>query len=96
MEIDAAGDLILRVGTHEIREPKLVAWQTVKGRHRFIDVNYRKEVGARVRFDAAPHDAAIPLVIDPVLVFDNTFGGTEGSSATVTRPVPVPSRSAWS
>ena len=80
-EIDSAGDLVLHAGARVIRQPKPVAWQTVAGERRFIAVEYRKIDATRIGFKAGPHDPALPLVIDPAVVFDNLFGGTSGSAA---------------
>ena len=82
IDIDSSGDLILRVGTHVIRQPKPLAWQEAGGRRRPVAVAYRKLSGGRIGFRTGPHDARVPLVIDPVLVFDTLFGGTGGNTAS--------------
>lgn len=81
VDIDTAGDLVLRAGARTIRQPKPSAWQTVRGERRAIAVEYREIEGGRIGFRAGACDPALPLVIDPAVVFDNVFGGSGGSSA---------------
>lgn len=81
IDIDPAGDLILRAGTRVVRQPKPLAWQVVAGERRYVPIEYRKLDGGRIGFRAGSHDPALPLLIDPVLVFDTVFGGAGGSTA---------------
>jgi hypothetical protein len=78
LEIDNAGNLILRVaGGHLIQRAPVInqdihgARQTATGRYVIRDKN-------RVGFHVASYDAARPLVIDPVLVYSTFLGGSAG------------------
>jgi len=82
IDIDTTGDLILHAGTRTVRQPKPQAWQIVAGNRRYVTVEYRKLEGGRIGFHAALYDRALPLVIDPAIIFDTVFGGTGGSAAT--------------
>jgi Calx-beta domain/Beta-propeller repeat len=81
VEVDAAGDLLLRVGGETIRQPKPVVYQETAGARRAVEGGYAVERGGRVRFELGPYDAALPLVIDPVLVYSTYLGGTGGDQA---------------
>jgi uncharacterized protein (TIGR03437 family) len=82
LSIARNGDLILRAGVVQIRQPKPSAYQLVAGMVRPVDVAYRIDRSNRVRFETGPYDRARALVIDPQIVFDNTFGGSGTSVAT--------------
>ena len=82
LSIARNGDLILRAGVVEIRQPKPSAYQLVAGMVRPVDVAYRIDRSNQVRFETGPYDRARALVIDPQIVFDNTFGGSGTSVAT--------------
>ena len=82
LRIGRNGDLILHAGVVEIRQPKPSAWQLVAGMARPVDVAYRIDRSNRVSFETGPYDRARALVIDPQIVFDQTFGGSGTSVAT--------------
>ena len=81
IHIDPAGDLLLRAGAVEIRQPKPFAYQIVAGAKRPVDVAYWIDASNRVRFQTAAYDHNRPLVIDPEIVFDQTFGGSGQTQA---------------
>jgi len=80
--IDSHGDLVLYAGGREIRQPRPQAWQMVAGQKRDVAVSYRQLSGGRIGFRIAVHDAALPLVIDPILVFETAFGGSGSGTAS--------------
>ncbi len=82
IQVDQRGDLIVRAGGKEIRQPKPLAWQITNGRKRFVTVSYRIDASRRIGFDLGRHDPNSPLVVDPRVVFDNVFGGSGISSAS--------------
>ena len=81
LRIDGSGDLVLQVGGSEIHQPKPVAYQGAAGRRTAVDVAYRLDERGRVGFRTGAYDRARALVIDPVLVFDHSFGGSGSSTA---------------
>jgi uncharacterized protein (TIGR03437 family) len=81
IHIDPNGDLVLTAGTIQIHQPKPVAYQDVAGQRRPVDVAYRIDASNRVRFRTGAYDHERPLVIDPQLVFDKSFGGSGMSTA---------------
>lgn len=85
VKVDPNGDLILRSGLMQFRQPRPAAWQIVKGRKVPVDVSYRIEADKTVRLTVGPHQRELPLVIDPQVVFDNSFGGSGISGAAAIR-----------
>ena len=82
MRIDASGDLLLRAGALEIRQPKPLAYQIVAGKKQPVDAAYWIDARNRVRFRTGVYDRNRVLVIDPEIVFEQTFGGSGVTLAT--------------
>jgi hypothetical protein len=76
MEVDAQGDLVLHTEGGELRQRKPVTYQEMNGRRREIASRYVLRGGRQVGFELAAYDPALPLVIDPVLVYSTYLGGT--------------------
>ncbi len=81
IHIDGNGDLVLSAGAIQIHQPKPMAYQVVAGQKRLIDVTYRIDASNQVRFRTGAYDHERPLVIDPEIVFDKSFGGSGVSTA---------------
>ncbi len=79
VELDAAGDLVLRAGGQEFRQQAPVVYQEAGGQQQEVASRFVLD-GGQVRFDVAAYDAGRPLVIDPVLSFSTYLGGS-GSDA---------------
>ena len=80
IHIDHGGDLILRAGNFEIRQPAPVAYQVLDGRKTLVRAEYQIDAAREVRFQVGSYDRTRELVIDPQLVFDKAFGGNGASS----------------
>ncbi len=78
VRLDAAGNLVLKIGGEEIREHKPVIFQTVNGVRREIKGGYRLANKTTAGFWIGNYDHAQPLVIDPVLSFSSYLGGKYG------------------
>lgn len=77
MRIDATtGELILTLGDQEVRQPKPVIYQTIRGQRKFIAGNYVLQAPDTIRFALGDYDARLPLVIDPVVSYSKLFGGS--------------------
>ena len=74
-EIDDDGDLVLRRGEHELRHRKPVVYQTASGQRTEIEGRYKLEEDGAVTFRLSDYDAGLALVIDPLVVWQQTFGG---------------------
>ena len=78
VSIDAAGDLVLRTATGELRSHRPLVYQ--EGPRREIAGNYVVH-GHEARFRLAAFDRTRPLVIDPILTYATYFGGGESDEA---------------
>lgn len=78
LSLDAAGNLVLKVGANELHQKKPVAYQTIAGQRRDIPVRYQLSGQQIVSFALGSYDAAQPLVIDPLLSYSTYLGGAKG------------------
>lgn len=76
VSLNAKGELVLKVGSDEIRQHTPVIYQTVNGQRRTIAGGYRLIDHNTVGFRIGDYDRTLPLVIDPVLNFSAFIGGS--------------------
>jgi hypothetical protein len=76
VEVDAGGDLLLKLGESVVRQPKPFAYQEVAGARREVEAGYEVGADGRVRFAVGGYDPAHTLVIDPVLQYSTYLGGS--------------------
>ncbi len=76
VEVDAAGELLLKLGESVVRQPKPYVYQEVAGERRVVEGGYLVQSDGRVGFALGEYDAALPLVIDPVLIYSTYLGGS--------------------
>lgn len=76
VRLDADGDLLLRLGTGEIREHKPKIVQSGKS----IDGHFVLLGRNRVGFAVAAYDKTQPLTIDPVVNYATYLGGSSGET----------------
>ncbi|MCZ6816257.1 MAG: SBBP repeat-containing protein, partial [Planctomycetota bacterium] len=76
IEIDDDGDLILRKGEHELRHRKPLIYQTVSGQRAEIEGRYNLEKDGTVTFRLSDYDAGLTVVIDPLIEWQETIGGS--------------------
>jgi hypothetical protein len=81
VEVNASGELLLTLGESVVVQPKPFVYQEVAGARREVACGYSVERGGRVRFSLGEYDAALPLVIDPTLVYSTYLGGSGGDQA---------------
>ena len=75
--VDTDGELVLSLGGEEIRQPKPVIYQTVRGARKEIAGGYVMTDASTVKFTLGDYDRTLPLVIDPVVSY-SVFQGREG------------------
>ncbi|HEY1790104.1 MAG TPA: SBBP repeat-containing protein [Verrucomicrobiae bacterium] len=75
ISITPNGDLVLKIGTGEIRQPMPEIYQTISGARKMIAGGYKMMGSRTVGFETAEFDHSRPLVIDPVLGYSTFFGG---------------------
>jgi len=69
------GDLVLRFGGGELREPAPDVYQEISGERRPVAGRYVFSDKREVSFAVGDHDTTQPLVIDPSLVYSTYLGG---------------------
>ncbi len=76
-ELDSVtGDLVMRLsGGALIRQHKPILYQEEQGKRRPIAGQFVIRARDQVGFDVGAYDKTLPLIIDPVLVYANYFGG---------------------
>ena len=84
--ISPDGDAQLQTaqGTVSLRRP--VVYQEIAGERHTIPGSYVLRQGNLLTFDIGPYDHAQPLIIDPVILFDDVLGGnalTQANGVTV-------------
>ena len=78
VKIDSRGDLLIEVAGREIRQLKPVTYQTVGGKRREVESEYRVMEGQKVAFRIGDYDTGRSLTIDPIISYSSFLGG--GSS----------------
>ncbi|HWD92419.1 MAG TPA: SBBP repeat-containing protein [Verrucomicrobiae bacterium] len=73
--VDAAGNLALKIGAHEIRQHQPVAYQERGGAQQEVSASYHLNADGTVGFTLGEYDHSRSLVIDPVLDFLTYMGG---------------------
>jgi hypothetical protein len=80
IHVDAEGNLVLKIGSDEVRQHKPVIYQTVNGVRKEIAGGYRLTDKTTAGFWLGDYDRSLPLVIDPVLSFSTYLGGIYGDA----------------
>jgi len=78
LTINPAGELVIKLGTDEIRQPPPELYQVVSGSRRPVSGGYELEGGRTVRFKTGDYDHSLPLRIDPLVNYSTYFGGNYG------------------
>jgi hypothetical protein len=76
VEVGSAGDLLLSVGESIIRQPKPFVYQEVAGVRREVEGGYVVGDNGTIGFSIGAYDSALPLVIDPVIIYSTYLGGS--------------------
>src|SRR6185437_8017706 len=75
VQVDASGNLVLKIDSEEIRQHQPVAYQEVRGVRTPVAANYHSNADGTVGFVLGQYDRNLPLTIDPVLDFLTYLGG---------------------
>ena len=89
ISVNAQGELVLKLGGDEIRQPRPEIFQTVGGERKKIEGGYKILDGRTVAFQLGEFDRSLPLVIDLALGFSTYFGGNSGDTAWSVAVSPV-------
>ncbi|MGN6644031.1 MAG: SBBP repeat-containing protein, partial [Verrucomicrobiota bacterium] len=77
VSVDARGDLVLKIGSQEIRQHRPVIYQNVNGRRQPVEGRYALTDRNTVGFRVGHYDRNRQLVIDPVVDFSTFLGGSK-------------------
>ena len=81
IRVDAQDDLVLQLGTGELRLRRPVIYQLVNGMRRSVSGSYVLRDKRFVSFRVEAHDPGKPLVVDPVVVYSTYLGGSSGDDS---------------
>jgi uncharacterized repeat protein (TIGR01451 family) len=80
LRVDEGGDLVISTRGGDVRQQRPVAYQESGGARREVKAGYKVDARGRLSFELGAYDRALPLVIDPVLLYSSYLGGS-GSDA---------------
>ncbi|MCI0722902.1 MAG: choice-of-anchor D domain-containing protein [Acidobacteria bacterium] len=75
VELNPQGNVVIHIGGSEVRLRKPLAYQELNGTRREISCSYTLDTGM-VGLQLATYDPRKPLIIDPVLEYSTSLGGT--------------------
>src|SRR5439155_20264122 len=75
VSINQQGELVLKLGPDEIRQPRPSLFQVVNGVTQSIPGQYQLKGCDSVIFSVGQYDHHLPLRIDPLLTYSSYFGG---------------------
>lgn len=78
VNINSAGELVLRAENREIKHHKPFVYQEVNGQKQQIEAEYAMLANNEVGFRLGRYNPMLTLVIDPVLAYSTYFGGGAG------------------
>src|SRR3989441_10047252 len=80
IQLDDSGDLLISTSMGEIRQRKPVIYQQTGGIKQLISGSYAIRDKQEVGFDVGDYDRSHSLVIDPVLVYSTSIGGSSNDT----------------
>lgn len=81
VRLDGSGDLLIATPSGEIRERKPVIYQEADGARQPVEGGYVIRGEREIGFEVRQYDSNRALVIDPVLVYSTSLGGTNNDNA---------------
>lgn len=72
---ETSGELVIKLGETELRQPKPVIYQTVNGARQPVAGDYVVSATNTVRFEIGAYDHTLPLIIDPLVSYIKVWGG---------------------
>jgi hypothetical protein len=80
LKLDGAGDLIFRAGGNQIRLRRPVVYQLADSGRKQVHGSYILKGRSQVRFQVGAYDPALPLIIDPQVMYSSYLGGSGDDS----------------
>lgn len=85
LEKSPAGDLIVRTATSHFTESRPVSYQIIKGTRREVASTFELVSANEYRIAVGPYDPQHELIIDPVLDWSTSVGGSFGEQLNVVK-----------
>ncbi len=76
IDIDDAGELVIRTPLGELRQDKPFSYQEIDGKRRAVGSSFVHRGDGKIGFQVSPYDRDLPLVIDPALGWSTYLGGS--------------------
>lgn len=73
----ASGELVIKLGEAELRQPKPVIYQNLNGKRQTVEGDYVVSETNTVHFAIGPYDHTAPLIIDPLISYVRVWGGSD-------------------
>ncbi len=89
VEVDPAGDLLIRAGDAVVRQRPPYAWQDAGRERRRVDAHYRLNAKGDVTFALGAYDGQLPLVIDPILMYSSYLSAFDSHVAIDAAGYPI-------
>jgi photosystem II stability/assembly factor-like uncharacterized protein len=81
IRLDGSGDLLIETSLGEIRQRKPVIYQEASDTKQPVEGGYAIRGEREIGFELGDYDAGRAVVIDPVLVYSTSIGGSSNDSA---------------
>jgi hypothetical protein len=82
VKLDESGDLVIRVGDEELRQPRPTLYQVDgEGSTQLVQAGYSLDAAGKARIDVGSYDAARALVVDPAIFYSTYLGGAGSDTA---------------
>lgn len=89
LALTPAGDAELALGKLHLRETTPVAWQDVNGARKTISAHWKIAGDNKLAIELGAYDHALPVTIDPVLVYATHLGGSTGEDPEIPSTFPA-------
>jgi len=80
LELNPEGALVLHTAAGDVRHERPLAYQETNGSRIQIPADFKRFDDGTIGFQVGDYDLALPLVIDPVLVYSTYVGGSAADS----------------
>jgi hypothetical protein len=81
--VTSSGAVELALGKLKLGESAPIAWQTINGRRRPIEAEWKLLAENRLGISVGEYDHSLPLTIDPVLAYSTHLGGNTENDLTL-------------
>jgi Beta-propeller repeat len=79
--LDSAGNLVLGTAAGDVQLKHPEAYQVIDGVRKPVESEFRLVARSTIGFEVGSYDRSKPLIIDPVLLYAVSLGGSNGNQA---------------